>query len=137
MPTANRRTLLLLTALLGAAPAWAEQPASSTVAQGQQALAQGDAAAARSLWESAAVQNDQAVYPLLVRLYEDGPEKDLAEAYKWAWIGLARTWDPAYREGASADYDRLQDRALRYQRQDGRARADAWLEAHPLPTASP
>lgn len=126
---------VLLTALVCTAMVAAQ--GSNAAAEGEQALAQGDAETARRVWEAAAVRNEQAVYPLLVRLYEDGPEKDLAEAFKWAWIGLSRTWDPALQPGANRDFDRLQDTALRYQRQDGKARADQWLEANPLPTVQP
>lgn len=134
-----RTTLFPMAALLAVflcTPSSAAE-VSSTITEGQQALAQGDAETARRVWEAAAVRNEQAVYPLLVRLYEEGSEKDLAEAFKWAWIGLARTWDPVLQKDANRDFDRLQDTALRYQRQEGRARADQWLEANPLPTVQP
>lgn len=127
--------LFALITSIGAMPARGQE--TDELALGQQALDQGDADTARRLWEAAAARNVQGAYPLLVRLHEDGPEKDVPEAYKWAWIGMSRTWDPAFRKSASADYDRLQEAALRYQRQDGRERADRWLEANPLPNAAP
>lgn len=132
--TLPRFTTALLAVFLAATPARADP--SPAFAEGQQALAQGKVEAARQIWEAAAARNEQAAYPLLVRLYEDGPERDLAEAFKWAWIGLSRTWDPAFRKDANDNYDRLQNSALRYQRQEGRARADQWLETHPLPATN-
>jgi hypothetical protein len=51
----------------------------------------------------------------------------------WAWIGQARTWDPALTKRASQDFDRLQDRIRRDVRQDGIDMAEKWLKAHPRP----
>lgn len=103
----------------------------SFTAEGHEALARGDAAAAAKAWENAAIAGSQDAYSPLIRLYEDGPEQDLAEAFKWAWIGLSRTWEPTLTSQANADFDRIQNRALRQQRQVGRERADRWLAAHP------
>lgn len=121
--------LLLIGALLGTPGAWAQSP--SPIDAGRAAMTAGDSEQALALWEQAAAAHDAAAYPLLVDWFENGPERNLALAFKWAWIGLARTADPALRAHANSSFDRLQNAANRNQRMDGKKLADQWLAEHP------
>ncbi|MGH8516220.1 MAG: hypothetical protein ACREUE_02050 [Panacagrimonas sp.] len=126
------RLSAVLLCLLLALPAIAD-PAQQIV-DGQAALQAGDADAAARLWEEAAIADVQESYHLLVSLYESGPDPSPVQAFKWAWIGQARTWEPTLTKRASQDYDRLQDSVRRDVRQQGREMAEAWLKKHPRPS---
>lgn len=125
------RILAFVLVALLALPAAAD-PAQS-IADGQQALQGGDAAAAARHWEAAAMADVQESFHLLVDLYENGPDPSPDLAFMWAWIGQARTWDPKLRKRASDDFDRLQDRLRRDVRQQGTDLAEKWLKEHPRP----
>lgn len=104
------------------------------ISDGQAALQGGDTEAAARLWEEAAIADVQESFHLLVTLYESGPDPSPVQAFKWAWIGQARTWDPKLSKRASQDYDRLQDNVRREARQQGREMAEEWLAKHLRPT---
>ena len=104
------------------------------IAEGQAALQGGDPATAARLWEEAAIADVQESFHLLVSLHESGPDPSPVQAFMWAWIGQARTWDPKLSKRASQDYDRLQNALRREVRQQGRDMAEAWLAQHPRPT---
>lgn len=127
------RILATLFVLSMALPAVSAEPARS-ITDGHQALQNGDAAAAARHWEAAAVADVQESYHLLVALYESGPDPSPDLAFMWAWIGRARTWDPALTARANADFDRLQDRLRREVRNQAIDLAEKWLAAHPRPT---
>ena len=129
------RILATLFVLLMALPAASADPAQS-ILDGHQALQSGDAAAAAQHWEAAAIADAQESYHLLVTLYESGPDPSPDLAFMWAWIGRARTWDPALTARANADFDRLQDRLRREVRNQGIDLAEKWLAVYPRP-ASP
>lgn len=118
---------LFLTLPAAAAPA-------TQIVEGQAALQSGDTEAAARLWEEAAIADVQESFHLLVSLYESGPDPSPVRAFKWAWIGQARTWDPKLSKRASQDFDRLQDNVRREVRQQGREMAEEWLAKHPRPT---
>lgn len=129
------RILATLIVLLMALPASADP--AQRILDGHQALENGDAAAAAQHWEAAAIADVQESYHLLVKLYESGPDPSPDLAFMWAWIGRARTWDPALTARANEDFDRLQDRLRREVRNQGADLAEKWLEAHPRRTATP
>ena len=128
-----RIAALVLVALL-AIPAAADP--LQDIAAGHEALQAGDSPSAARHWEAAAIADVQESYHLLVTLFESGPDPSPDLAFMWAWIGQARTWDPALTKRASQDFDRLQDRIRRDVRQDGIDMAEKWLKAHPRPTAT-
>lgn len=125
------RNLAAAIALLMAFCASADRDGS--IADGHEALRAGDAAAAAQHWEAAAIADVQESYHLLVTLYESGPDPSPDLAFMWAWIGRARTWDPALIPRANEDFDRLQDRLRREVRNQGIDLAEKWLAAHPRP----
>lgn len=133
------RILALVIAAFLAVPAAAADPAPQQhIQDGQAALKAGDTETAASHWEAAAIADVQESYHLLVDLYESGPDPSPSQAFMWAWIGQARTWDPKLTERAGQDFGRLQDHVRRDARLQGIDMAKKWLDEHPRPApASP
>jgi hypothetical protein len=131
------RILALVVAALLALPAAAADPAQQQrIQDGQAALQAGDTQTAARHWEAAAIADVQASYHLLVALYESGPDPSPSQAFMWAWIGQARTWDPKLTERAGQDFERLQNRLRRDERLQGIDMAKQWLADHPRPAAA-